>query len=423
MTTTAVTMESARGLGGSRAKRMAAALVVFVSVFLYAVAATGNAHAADGPVSAPVPEATGDPGASAGAGGADEQALTSLAPPAASSAPTNQTASTGQAANAAAAAMQQAPRNIVVSIRINSPGNDGPISQSNVNGALAGSSNNSATGQGGAGAGESAQPGGNQDASTNQSADSSANADQNGAQNIVVSIRVNSPGDNGAVTQQNINVAVSSSGNVSVTTQGAGTAGAAADPDKDPATGDHLAPGTGRRGEAPGASPSGAAGNQRGSLSPMAHVSGSAGTGGGTPASGNGKSDRAAASSGSGSASQPAAAGSTRPAAGPSDPAFTPVRAVRHAAVKAKASLHTLSAGAVRAAHPLRATPRYAADVLGRLASQRPALQASDSSGPDISNAVLLTLIAVLGAFAVLFSSSLMGRASRVLERRTWRLR
>ena len=43
-------------------------------------------------------------------------------------------ASTAQAAGAAATTTQQQPRNLVISIRINSPGNDGPISQTNVAG-------------------------------------------------------------------------------------------------------------------------------------------------------------------------------------------------------------------------------------------------------------------------------------------------
>src|SRR4249919_3396450 len=104
MTTTAVATDSAWGLGGRRARRIASALVAVFSVFLYAVAATGNAHAAGGPVSAPVPAVAGVSGASAGAAGADDSALTSLAP--VSSAPSDLTASTEQAANAAAAAMQ-----------------------------------------------------------------------------------------------------------------------------------------------------------------------------------------------------------------------------------------------------------------------------------------------------------------------------
>ena len=402
MTMAAVAKDLALGFGGQRKKRMVAALIAVFSVFLYAVAATGNAHAANGPVSAPAPAV---PGASAGAAGADEQALTSL-PPAASSAPSDQTASADQAANAAANALQQASRNIVVSVRINSPGNDGPITQTNANGAVAGSSNDSTTGQGsGSGAGESGQPGGNQDASTNQAAGSSADASQDGAQNIYISIRVNSPGNDGAIAQQNINVAVSSSGNVSVTTQGVGSG-------PDPANG----------GEAAGASPSGPA-SQRRSLTPMRHaLSAPSSTGGGTPAKGNRNAYRAPDSSGSGSSSHPAAGGGSWHAAGPSDPASAPIRVVRHAVVHAKASLHTLNAGAGRAAHRFGSFSSSAAAALGRMATRSPAVQASDG-GPNVSNAVLLTLVAVLGAFAVLIASSLMGRTSRIFERRAWRLR
>src|SRR4249920_916561 len=146
MTTTAVATEATQGLGGRRVRLMAGALVALLSVFLYAVAATGNARAADGPVSAPVPVVPGVSDASAGAAGADEPALTSLAPQSAP-APTDQSASTQQAANAAASAVQQQPQNIVISIRINSPGNDGPITQINAGVAAAGSSNSANTGQ------------------------------------------------------------------------------------------------------------------------------------------------------------------------------------------------------------------------------------------------------------------------------------
>jgi len=384
-----VETDSAWSLGGRRVKRAIAALVAVSCVFVYAVAATGNAHAASGPLSAPASVVPGVSGASAGAAGADDQALNSLAP-ADSSAPSDQTAATNQAANAAASALQQAARNIVVSIRINSPGDDGPIQQTNTGGAVGSSSNDSATGQE---AGQTGQPGGNEDASTNQAAGSDATATQNDPQNIVISIRVNSPGDNGPVSQQNISVAVSSSGNVSITNQGAGVADG---------------------GEATGGSPSGTTGNLRGSLTPMRHASVPAGgTGGGAPAASRAAPKHAAASTGSGSTPRPAAVSNTSHAAGPS----APVRVVQHAAMKAKTSIQ----GAARPL--LRAAPRYGADVLKQLAPRPPAALQSDNSGPNVSNAVLLTLVAVLGAFAVLFSSSLIARAGRVFDRRAWRLR
>jgi hypothetical protein len=74
-----------------------------------------------------------------------------------------------------------------------------------------------------------------------------------------------------------------------------------------------------------------------------------------------------------------------------------------------------------RAAQHLAAVPRNAADALRNLAP-RPAMQASDE-GQNVSNAVMLTLVAVLGAFVVLFGSTLMGRASNGVGRRNWRLR
>ena len=145
-------------------------------------------------------------------------------------------------------------------------------------------------------------------------------------------------------------------------------------------------------------------------------------TGGGTPAKGNRNAYRAPGSSGSGSSSHPAAGGGSWHAAGPSDPASAPIRVVRHAVAHAKASLHTLNAGAGRAAHRFGSFSSSAAAALGRMATRSPAVQASDG-GPNVSNAVLLTLVAVLGAFAVLIASSLMGRTSRIFERRAWRLR
>ena len=391
LTTTAVAIDSNRGLGGRRARLAAAALVAFLFVVIYAVAATGNARAADGPVSAPVPVVPGVSDASAGAAGADVPALSSLAPQSAP-APTDQTALTQQAANAAASAVQQQPQNIIISIRINSPGNDGPISQINASVGAAGSSNSSATGQSAGTGGGSGQQGGNQGASTSQAADSSAAAAQNQPQNMIISIRINSPGDNGPIVQQNIAVAVSSADNGSVTGQQQGAADGAT------ATGTQTDPT--QDGTQPAATPA-----AKGSTS-------------------SGKAAPPSAPDARSSASQPASgvsssAGTWHSAsAAPANPAFSPARVARHTF---SAATHRLRRPVARTAHDIGAVPRNTADVLRNLAS-RPTVHASDS-GPNVSNAVVLTLVAILGAFAVLFASSLMGRAPRVLERWTWRLR
>src|SRR3954463_7011313 len=99
--------------------RLLASLVTLGLALLYLLVATENARADD---------------LNPAAGSAFNSALQgadAATPPPADPIParTSQQASTGQAANAAAEATQQQPRNLVISIRINSPGNDGPISQ------------------------------------------------------------------------------------------------------------------------------------------------------------------------------------------------------------------------------------------------------------------------------------------------------
>lgn len=387
MTTTAVATESTQGLGGRRARLMAGALVAFLSVVIYAVAAPGHARAASGPVSAPVPAIPGVSGASAGAAGADQPAQTSLAPQG-EPAPTDQTASTQQAASAAASAAQQQPQNIVISIRINSPGNDGPITQINAAVGAAGSSNNSGTGQN-AGSGAGQGQGGSQNASTDQTANSNSAAVQNQPQNSVISIRINSPGNNGAIVQENLTVSISSSGNVSVTSQ---------------------------EQEQPDAS---AAGGTKSPLavSPSKHgsrqIKGSGGTSRGKAAPAK-TSSAAARPAAGGTPSQPSTHHATASA-----PAFI---SVRHAKRTIGTAAHRIVARPLATtAHHLAVAPHNAADALRNLAP-RPTIQAG-SHEQNVSNAVVLTLVAILGAFAVLVASTLMGRSSRVFGRWNWRLR
>ena len=396
MTITAVATESTQGLGGRRARLMAGALVAFLSVFIYAVAAPGHARAA-GPVSAPVPAIPGVSDATAGAAGADEPALTSLAP-SGEPAPTDQTASTQQSASSAASAVQQQPQNIVISIRINSPGNDGPITQINASVGAAGSSNGSATGQSaGSGAG-TGQQGGNQDASTSQTADSNASSVQNQPQNTVISIRINSPGDSGAIVQQNLTVSISSSGNVSITGQQQGPPEVSAD---DSGTKALL------------------------TASPRNHGTRQIKASGGTSSA---KAAPPSAPKTSTAAAEPSNAGS-KPTGAWHAATSTSMPAAHQVVSATKAVSHTLVATTHRlvprqmagAARHLAAVPHNAADVLRNLAP-RPPVQASDD-GQNVSSAVMLTLVAVLGAFAVLIASTLMGRAPQVVSRWNWRLR
>jgi hypothetical protein len=111
-----------------------------------------------------------------------------------------QTASTGQEAVGNGVATQTEPTNMVISIRINSPGNNGPISQSNVTVVGVGANNGSDTSQGAA----MADPGANQQASTGQEAAATGDGTQSQPKNVVISVRINSPGNDGPISQSNL---------------------------------------------------------------------------------------------------------------------------------------------------------------------------------------------------------------------------
>jgi hypothetical protein len=119
-----------------------------------------------------------------------------------------------QTAGAQTSVAQQQPTNVVISIRIDSPGDNGPISQTNVAVGAANGTNDASTSQGGA-------PGGaGQDASTDQQAGANTTVNQDQAGNLVVTVRINSPGDNGPVSQTNAAAGSSNAQNSSETSQG-----------------------------------------------------------------------------------------------------------------------------------------------------------------------------------------------------------
>ena len=147
-----------------------------------------------------------------------------------------------QIAGAEASATQQQPTNVVITIRIDSPGNDGPISQTNV--AIAGATGSNTTSAG-------------QDASTDQQAAASTDVTQDGAGNLVVTVRINSPGNNGPVSQTNAAIGSSNAENTSGTTQGPPTEAPApsATSTRTPARRPHRKQATKRRPEAVAAAP------------------------------------------------------------------------------------------------------------------------------------------------------------------------
>lgn len=134
-------------------------------------------------------------------------------PAAASEAKSPQMVINDQSAGAQTSVTQNQPTNVVISIRIDSPGDNGPISQTNVAVGGANGTNDASTGQDGA-------PGGpGQDASTNQQAAAGTTVTQDGAGNLVVTVRINSPGNNGPVSQTNAAAGTSNAQNTSETSQ------------------------------------------------------------------------------------------------------------------------------------------------------------------------------------------------------------
>jgi hypothetical protein len=287
---------------------------------------------------------------------------TAAGSPLASAVPENdaqQAATTDQAAGAAASATQQQPTNIVITIRINSPGVDGPISQTNVIVAGASGSNAASTTQSGVpGTGGATTPG--QNAATGQQAGATATASQDAAQNLVVVVRINSPGNNGPISQTNAAAAGANAANTSTTNQGQPAAGSA-----------------------PAATPASGGASRRPARRPA--------------------SDRPR--------KQPAAAGTTlRSSAPPAAPAVrhesSTAAAVDRANAKHPASVRAHGkakrAGAssfdrASAATPLKSVAGSAADVFHAVA---PPTSVAKVDSADVSQPVLYSLLAVLAAVA-----------------------
>jgi hypothetical protein len=404
--------------------RLLASLVGFALALLYPLVAAGNARA-DDPNPAMIPAVNSALQAADDATGAGDVSLASGEQPSDVPAPvdesvtaaTSQQASTEQAANSAAAASQQQPRNLVISIRINSPGNDGPISQTNVAGSVAGASNDGSIGQGGAPEGQAPQ----QQASTDQAATATATATQEQPQNIVILIRINSPGDNGPISQTNTTVAVSNAGNVSVTSQG-GTGSGAADDTTTGATPDpQAAIGPPAQQESPAVAAAGALPRMSVALLAPAAPRTAIATGHRT--------DRPAQSTGH-PTDRPAPAAPTghRPAPGdrtssvpsrktvstePSDAAVSSGAREPQSRLKPVQRSATARGDAAVSRDP--GAGRRAVDFLGQLAPRSP-LQAS-AGEKDVTNAVMFTLIALFGAFLVFLCSTY---GVRLLNPRSW---
>ena len=138
----------------------------------------------------------------------------------------SQSADSTQTADSTATSVQNNPSNSNTVVRIDSPGNDGPVTQTNDSQAesAAGNANetaqNAGQSQGGGGNGGGVQAA-DQDADNEQSASSSASSTQDNPSNSNVSVRINSGGDGGAVEQRNSSGAASAAGNANATEQDA----------------------------------------------------------------------------------------------------------------------------------------------------------------------------------------------------------
>jgi hypothetical protein len=276
---------------------------------------------------------------------------------------------TDQLAEAGASTTQQQPTNIVISIRIDSPGDDGPVTQTNVAIADASGANAASTTQGTA-----PTDGSGQDASTEQQAGASSTVSQDGAGNLVVVVRINSPGNNGPVSQTNAAVGTSNAENTGSTTQGAPTEGPA------PATmPENAAAGTSAR-----------ASRRR----PHRKVA---------PAAPRHK-EAVAPAPGPAAASAVVSSGSGDTPAG-----AVPAQHPRHAASvgakhRGRAAVHGGSSSDRANTSPLSRAIANAGDLLGTVAPRAP-LGAPRRSA-DVSGSVIVSLLAVLalGAFFVAWS-------------------
>lgn len=132
-----------------------------------------------------------------------------------------QSASNQQSASSDATSTQYNPTNQNISVRVLSPGNNGPVTQTNSSQALSAAGNKNDTDQtasqtqGGGGGTQAAD----QSAASKQKADADATSTQIKPTNENISVRVLSPGDDGSVRQTNASEAGALAGNKNETEQ------------------------------------------------------------------------------------------------------------------------------------------------------------------------------------------------------------
>jgi hypothetical protein len=137
-----------------------------------------------------------------------------------------QQATTHQAGLTAADATDAQPTNIFVSLRIDSPGDNGPVTQTATTAVAGDTANDAGTAQdawqdwdSGGHTAEPAPQATAQESTTDQGAATTATATRPQPTNVVVSVRVNSPGDDGPVTQASTVAVAAQSTNTAATAQ------------------------------------------------------------------------------------------------------------------------------------------------------------------------------------------------------------
>jgi hypothetical protein len=292
-----------------------------------------------------------------------------------------QAAGTEQQAIANGVATQTAPTNLVVSVRINSPGANGPISQTNVAVVTVGATNDSATSQAGSSGADGAQQ-----AATGQGAAATGEGTQSQPSNIVISIRINSPGNDGPVSQTNVVAVGVSAGNSSTTDQNAGSSA----PEQAPRT-----------------------------ASPVKHIL----RHGAAPAEAADEttathSHRAAPRRSAPAPSRAAYAAPKSPERSFSGAAAAHTAGVQAAAARASTPTRPVESLRSRSASPLR---HAAASVLRHVERGIPSVSAKSAPAGG-AGALTLSAIALLGALLVWLSSTWLGGTRRG-ARRAWGVR
>lgn len=133
-----------------------------------------------------------------------------------------QAADSSQTATSSATSTQTNPSNQNIDVRIFSPGDAGAVTQTNSSAAASAAANANATDQSAqqqqAGGGSATQAVG-QDAASTQTAGSQATSTQTNPSNSNISVRIDSPGNGGAVNQSNNSTAASGAANLNTAKQ------------------------------------------------------------------------------------------------------------------------------------------------------------------------------------------------------------